>query len=388
MIVQQHIDSRLAQLGSTHDARTGAVSTPIYQATAFRHPALGQSTGFDYARTKSPTRTVLETECAHIEGGDGCSAFSSGMAAVHAVLSLLRPNEHIIVSMDLYGGTYRLLEHVMRPLGIRASYVDTNDIDAIRQQYVAGMTRMVLIETPSNPLMMITDIARVGAWARAHDVLCVVDNTLMTPYLQRPLALGADIVIHSATKYLAGHNDVLAGLVIARGEALCARIAFIQNAVGAVLAPLDSWLLLRGMKTLALRMQRHEHNATRVAEWLSTHPLVKTVLYPGLPSHPQYALQAQQAHGNTGIFSFRVRDAALVAPLLAHISLIAFAESLGGVESLMTYPAVQTHADIPADVRARIGVDDTLLRLSCGIEHSDDLIADLAYALDAAARSV
>lgn len=380
----RHIESRLAQLGSTHDSETGAVSYPIYQATAFRHPRLGQSTGFDYARTKSPTRAVLESEFATLEQGDGGYAFSSGMAAVHTVLLLFQPGDHLIVSIDLYGGTYRLLEQVMRPLGITATYVDTNDLLAIEQAYVPDRTKALMIETPSNPLMMITDIATVSAWAKKRQLLTIVDNTLLTPYFQQPISLGADIVIHSATKYLAGHNDVLAGLVVARGTSLCTRIAFLQNSIGAVLSPLDSWLLMRGMKTLALRMQRHEHNALRIASWLQTHPLVAQVYYPGLPTHPQHDLQKKQTSGNTGIFSFHVCDERAIDPILQHIRLIAFAESLGGVESLMTYPAVQTHADIPIELREKIGVNATLLRLSVGIEHAEDLIADLDAAFSVA----
>ena len=382
------IESRLAQIGSVQDPVTGAVSYPIYQATAFRHPGLGQSTGFDYARTKSPTRKVLEEAAAELESGDAGFACSSGMAAMQTVFALLEQGDHLLVSLDLYGGTYRLIEQVMSRFGVTASYVDTNDIEALEANLRPGSTKAVLIETPTNPLMMITDLARVSEWAKSRGLIVIVDNTLMTPYFQRPLELGADIVIHSATKYLAGHNDVLAGLIVTKGKELSERMAFLHNSIGAVLGPHDSWLLMRGMKTLALRMERHQENALRIAEYLAAHPLVAEVYHPALPNHPGREIHARQSSGYTGIFSFRLRDARLVEPVLRHVKLIAFAESLGGVESLMTYPDVQTHGDIPEDIRRAVGVDDRLLRLSVGIEHSDDLIEDLGNALEQAAREI
>lgn len=375
-----NIESRLAQIGSVADPVTGAVSYPIYQATAFRHPQLGQSTGFDYARTKSPTRKVLEDAFAELESGDAAFAFSSGMAALQTIFSLFSSGDHLLVSLDLYGGTYRLLERVMSRFGVTADYVDTNDVDALEQLRKPN-TKGLLIETPTNPLMMITDLERVCGWARNHGILSIVDNTLLTPFFQRPLELGADIVIHSATKYLGGHNDVLAGLVAVKGQKLAEEMAFLHNSIGAVLGPQDSWLLMRGMKTLALRMERHQYNATRLCEFLRGHELVEAVYYPGLSDHPGHEVQCRQSSGNTGIFSFKVIDSRLVDPILRHIRLIAFAESLGGVESLMTYPTVQTHADIPEDIRNRIGVDAKLLRFSVGIEHADDLIEDLERAL-------
>ena len=381
------IESRLAQIGSRADAKTGAVSFPIYPATAFRHPALGQSTGFDYSRTKSPTRSVLEEAFAELENGDAAFACSSGMAALQTVFALFSQGDHLLVSLDLYGGTYRLLERVMKRFGVTATYVDTNDPDALEQAALPN-TKAVLIETPTNPLMMVTDLRKTSAWAKKKNLLVLVDNTLLTPYFQRPLELGADIVIHSATKYLGGHNDVLAGIIVAKGKVLSDELAFLHNSIGAVLGPHDSWLLMRGMKTLALRMERHQDNAMRIARWLKEHPLVTDVFYPGLPDHPGHDVQNRQASGNTGIFSFKVRDARLVAPVLHHLRLIAFAESLGGVESLMTYPAVQTHADIPEEIRRRVGVDDRLLRISVGIEHPDDLIEDLSQALDKAGEEV
>ena len=380
------IESRLAQIGSVQEPVTGAVSYPIYQATAFRHPRLGQSTGFDYARTKSPTRKVLEEAAAELESGDAGFACSSGMAALQTIFALLKQGDHLLVSLDLYGGTYRLIEQVMTRFGVTASYVDTNNIEALEANLRPGSTKAVLIETPTNPLMMITDLARVSEWAKSRGLLVIVDNTLLTPFFQRPLELGADIVIHSATKYLAGHNDVLAGLIVTKGKELSERMAFLHNSIGAVLGPQDSWLLMRGMKTLALRMERHQANAIRIAEFLLKHPLVTDVYYPALPHHPGHEIQNRQSSGNTGIFSFKLKDARLVEPVLRHVKLIAFAESLGGVESLITYPAVQTHADIPEEIRRAVGVDDRLLRLSVGIEHGDDLIEDLGQALEQAAR--
>lgn len=377
------IESRLAQIGSQEDPATGAVSFPVYQATAFRHPKLGQSTGFDYARTKSPTRTVLEEAAAQLESGDRGFACSSGMAALQTIFALFKQGDHLIVSLDLYGGTYRLLEKIMSRFGVTASYVDTNDLDALESLRTPA-TRAVLIETPTNPLMMITDIAAVASWAKAHGLLTIVDNTLLTPYLQRPIELGADIVIHSATKYLGGHNDVLAGLIVTKGQALSDEMAFLHNSIGAVLGPQDSWLLMRGMKTLALRMERHEFNSVKLAEWLDEHPAVESVYHPALPAHPGHDVQKRQASGSTGIFSFRMKDARTIEPILRHLRLIAFAESLGGVESLLTYPAVQTHADIPEEIRRKVGVDDRLLRFSVGIEHIDDLIEDLGQAIEAA----
>ncbi|SFL14237.1 cystathionine gamma-synthase [Paenibacillus sp. 1_12] len=381
------IESRLAQIGSQEEPVTGAVSFPVYQATAFRHPKLGQSTGFDYSRTKNPTRKVLEDAIAELESGDAGFACSSGMAALQTIFALFSQGDHLIVSLDLYGGTYRLLEKIMSRFGVTASYVDTNDLDALESHYTAN-TKAIVIETPTNPLMMITDLELVCNWAKKKNVLTIVDNTLLTPFFQRPIELGADIIIHSATKYLGGHNDVLAGLIVTKGKQLSEQMAFLHNSIGAVLGPQDSWLLMRGMKTLALRMERHQYNATRIAEFLLEHPCIDSVYYPALTSHPGYEIQKKQSSGNAGIFSFKLKDARYVEPILRHIKLIAFAESLGGVESLMTYPAVQTHADIPVEIRERIGLDDRLLRYSVGIEHVEDLIADLSRAIDLAKAEI
>ncbi|MCM3748151.1 aminotransferase class I/II-fold pyridoxal phosphate-dependent enzyme [Paenibacillus pasadenensis] len=381
------IESRLAQIGSIKEPVTGAISFPVYQATAFRHPRLGESTGFDYARTKSPTRAVLEEAAAELESGDAAFACSSGMAALQTIFALFSQGDHLIVSLDLYGGTYRLLERIMSRFGVSASYVDTDDLEAM-DKLVQPNTKAIVIETPTNPLMLITDLEAVCTWAKSKGLLTIVDNTLLTPFFQRPIELGADIVIHSATKYLGGHNDVLAGLIVTKGKELSAEMAVLHNSIGAVLGPQDSWLLMRGMKTLALRMERHQYNATRMAEYLLTHPAIAEVFYPALKDHAGHEVQNRQSSGNTGIFSFKVKDARYVEPILRHIKLIAFAESLGGVESLMTYPAVQTHADIPVEIRNAVGVDDRLLRFSVGIEHIDDLIADLGAALEAARAEI
>lgn len=384
---ERRLETRLAQAGLIRDESTGSINPPIYMATVYRHPALGESTGYDYARTGNPTRRVLEDEIARLEGGVRGFAFSSGMAAIQAALSLFSPGDHLLVSMDLYGGTYRLLEQVYAKYGITASYVNTTSLESLAAARREN-TRGLLVETPTNPQMLVTDLPVVCRWAREHGLLSIVDNTLMTPYFQRPLVHGADVVVHSATKYLGGHNDVLAGLVVVRDEALAERLAFFQNSVGAVLSPFDAWLLLRGMKTLALRMERQNENAQRIAEYLASHRLVRAVYYTGLPQHPGRDVHLRQADGHGGLFSFRVVDPRLVEPLLRSLKVISFAESLGGVETLMTFPAVQTHADMPEEWRKRLGVDDTLLRIAVGIEHVEDLLADLEQALTAAEREV
>ena len=381
------IESRLAQIGSQNDPQTGAISFPIFPSTEVQHPRLGQSTVFNYSSSKSPTRAVLEAAAADLESGDAGFATSSGMAALQIVLSLFSIGDHLLVSLDLYGGTYRLLEQVMSRFGVRATYVDTKDLDAL-ESHRKPNTKAVLVETPTNPLMVITDIAKVAAWAKRSNLLTIVDNTLLTPFFQRPIELGADIVVHSATNYLGGHNDVLAGLIVTKGEKLSADVAFLHNSMGAVLAPQDSWLLMRGMKTLALRMERHQENATKIAKWLKDHPSVEEVYYPALPDHPGHEIQKAQSSGNTGIFSFRMKDVRTIEPMLRHIKLIAFAESMGGTESLMTYPAVQTHADIPEEIRRAVGVDDRLLRFSVGLEHEHDILEDLRQAIEAAEQEI
>lgn len=376
------LETKLIQAGVGKDEKTGAVSFPVYYATAYRHPALGQSTGFDYTRTANPTRSVLEETIAEAEGGDAGFACASGMAAVHTVMGLFSQGDHLIVSLDLYGGTYRLFEQVLSRYGLAFTYVDLRDLEAVNKALRAE-TKAIFVETPTNPLMQITNIREITSLAKQHGLLTIVDNTFMTPYCQRPLELGADVILHSATKYLGGHNDVLAGLIVTKGEELSEKIRFLHNSIGAVLGPQDSWLLVRGMKTLALRMDRHQSNALAVAKKLQEHPAVAEVFYPGLEEHPGHEIQASQASGYSGMVSFRVRSQEQVGLFLQNLRVVSFAESLGGVESLCTYPATQTHADIPEEVRAYVGVCDRLLRLSVGIEHPDDLIADLFQALDA-----
>lgn len=353
----------LAQLGNRTDPRTGAVNPPIHLSTAYEHPGLGQSTGFDYSRTKNPTRALLEEGFAELEAGDAAFACSSGMAAIRLVLSLFRPGDGILAPEDLYGGTYRLLEQYRKQYGIPVDYLTFSDPDEV-EHAITDTTKALFIESPTNPLMQEIDIEVYAKIAKQHGLLLIVDNTFYTPILQKPITLGADIVIHSATKYIGGHNDVLAGLVVAKGEALCTQLAAQHNAEGAVLSPFDSWLVIRGLKTLPLRMKQHEANAKEIVDYLKTEPAVSQVLYPG----------------KGGMLSFRTADPGIVAPLLEALQLVAFAESLGGVESFITYPSTQTHADIPLEERTRRGIDNSLLRLSVGIEDAEDLIDDLKQA--------
>ncbi|MDR3592036.1 MAG: PLP-dependent transferase [Negativicutes bacterium] len=375
------LSSKIVHVGVCTDDKTGAISTPIYQTATFRHPSLGQSTGYDYSRSQNPTRQVLEEAIAGLEGGAAGFAFASGMAAVTAVLMLYRTGDHLVVVADCYGGTYRVLDKVFGQYGLDVTFVDTSDTAAVTAA-VRPATKAVFVETPTNPLMKIADIGAMVELGRQHGLHIIVDNTFLTPYFQRPLELGADIVIHSGTKYLAGHNDLVCGLVVTRTAELGERVKFLQNATGGVLSPSDSWLLLRGMKTLALRLEKHETNARQIAAWLVKHPRVRRVYYPGLPDHPGRAVHDRQASGYGGMLSFAVDDAALVPQVLASVKLIRFAESLGGVESLITFPAVQTHADIPAGLREQMGINDCLLRLSVGIEAAEDIIADLKQAME------
>lgn len=371
------IATSLAQAGSRRDARTGAISVPIYQTASFGHPALGQSTGFDYSRTSNPTRLALEDTLALADGGARGFAFASGLAAIDSVLRLFGAGDRIVVTEDLYGGTFRLLEQVLRPAGLEFVYVDTSDLGAVTRALAGERVRAVFIESPTNPLLRVADLRAIAAAARPRGILTIVDNTFLTPVLQRPLALGADLVVYSATKYLAGHNDVVAGAVVAADAELARRVAFLQNAVGGILGPQDSWLTLRGLKTLPLRLARQQENAMAIATWLSRHPRVPAVHYPGLPGHPGRAILDREHAGYGGMIAFEVSDPARVPHILAGVKTFIFAESLGGVESLITYPAVQTHADMDPAVRERLGINSRLLRLSVGIEDVGDLIADL-----------
>ncbi|GIN17067.1 cystathionine gamma-synthase [Shouchella clausii] len=368
--MEKRAETILAQIGNRRDEHTGAVNTPVYFSTAYRHPGIGESTGYDYARTGNPTRDVLEKAIAELEEGERGFATSSGMAAVQIVLSLFGQGDGIICSKDLYGGTYRLFEGGWTRWGVSFTYVDPRNLQEV-EQAIHSNVKAIFIETPTNPLMQEASIPALAALAKKHDLLLIVDNTFYTPLLQKPLTEGADIVIHSATKYLGGHNDVVAGLIVAKGADLCERLAYYHNGAGGILGAFDSWLLIRGMKTLALRMAKHEENAKKVVHALEQTEGIVDVLYPG----------------RGGMLSFRVQNEAWVNPLLKHLQLISFAESLGGVESLMTYPATQTHADIPEEIRLANGVDDGLLRFSVGIENGEDIVADLLQAIAAAKKS-
>lgn len=375
------ITTQAVQIGLEWDTRTGAVSVPIYQTATFRHPGLGQSTGFDYTRSGNPTRQALEDGIARLDGGVRGFAYATGMAAITGLLMLFKAGDHIVVTEDLYGGTCRLFNQVFNQFGLSFSYVDTTDLAAV-EAAIRPETRALFVETLTNPLLKFADLPALAELSRRRGLLLIADNTFLTPYLLRPLELGADITVYSATKYLAGHNDTLGGLVATNRPELAERIYFYQNSVGAVLAPQDSWLIIRGMKTLGVRLDRHQENALKIATWLEQQPRISKVHYPGLPQHPDHALMKRQARGFGAMIAFEVDKHALVEQVLLKTRLISFAESLGGVESLITFPEVQTHADIPAELRTRLGINNVLLRLSVGIEDADDLIADLRQALE------
>lgn len=366
--------------GKRYDS-TGSVSVPIFQTATFAHPGVGQSSGFDYSRVQNPTREYLESTLAQLEGGADAIAFSSGMAALATLMELFSPGDKIIASDDLYGGTHRLFGHISAKNGLRFDFVDTSDIGRA-EALVTPETKALFIETPTNPMMHITDIAAAAKLCRERGMLLIVDNTFLTPYFQCPLELGADIVIHSGTKYLGGHNDTLAGFLVAKDKEVANKLRFISKTTGACLSPFDSWLILRGIKTLAVRLERQQENALKIADFLSGHKYVNKVYYPGLESHPGHEVLARQAKGFGAMLSFAVDCPDRARAVLENVSVIQYAESLGGVESLITYPMLQTHADIPAEEREAKGITDCLLRLSVGIESSDDLIADLKQALE------
>jgi cystathionine gamma-lyase len=377
--------TRAVHAGQSPDPVTGAVMTPIYLTSTYAQEGPGEHKGYEYSRTHNLTRFALEANLASLEGGAHGLAFASGCAATTTILHLLSSGDHVVCSDDLYGGTYRLFERVFRQLGIEFTYVDPAEgpgafADALRPE-----TKLVWIETPTNPMLKLCDIEGIADAAhRGGPVLVAVDNTFMTPFLQRPLELGADIVVHSTTKYLNGHSDVVGGAVIVSDQGLRDRLAFLQNAIGAVPSPMDAFLVLRGTKTLHVRMQRHEENARRVAEWLSKRPDVEKVIYPGLESHPQHRLARRQQRGFGGMISFVIAgDLERARRFLKACRVFTCAESLGGVESLIEHPAIMTHASIPPDVRARLGIVDGFIRISVGIEDVEDLIADLDRAFAA-----
>ena len=376
-----NIATQATQIGLDWDTRTGAVTVPIYQTATFRHPGLGQSTGYDYSRSGNPTRQALEEGMARLDNGARGFAYSTGMAAITSILFLFKSGDHLVVTEDLYGGTYRLFEQCLNQYGLSFTYVDTSDMDAVRRA-VRPETRALFVESLTNPMLKVADIAALSDLCREKGILQIVDNTFLTPYLLRPLDLGADISLYSGTKYLSGHNDTLSGLVVVKEPALAEKVYFHQNSIGAVLGPQDAWLTIRGIKTLSVRLDRQQANAQKIALWLSAHPQVKKVYYPGLPDHPGHELLKRQAKGFGAMISFQLSDPELVESLLLKTTVISFAESLGGVESLITFPAVQTHADIEPEKRKKLGITSGLLRLSVGIEDVDDLIADLATAFE------
>ena len=374
--------TRAIHAAQPSDSSTGALIAPIYQTSTFEQESPGVNRGFDYARTNNPTRQRLESVLAELEGVGHCAVFASGLAAEHAILqAYLRPGDQVIVPNDVYGGTYRLLTRVFAGYHLRITPVDTTDLKAVRAAITAE-TRLVWLESPTNPRLLVSDIRAIAALAHAAGSLVVVDNTFATPVFQQPFALGADLVVHSVTKYLAGHSDLIQGAVLARESAVFEPVKFLQNAIGAVPAPLDCWLTLRGLRTLELRVQRHADNAGRIAVALASHPAVARVYYPGLPDHPGHQVAREQMSGFGGMLSFELKGSVDdVTAFVSNRRLFVLGESLGGVKSLICHPARMTHASIPAEQRAALGLSDTLIRLSPGIEHADDLIDDLVDGL-------
>jgi len=375
-----HFKTRSIHAGQGPDAAYGAVMTPIYQTSTFAFQGVNQPGEFDYSRSGNPTRKTLERCLASLEGGEFGFAFATGMAAEATVLAMYGPGDHLIIHDDLYGGTYRLLMSVIAPKGVDIEFVNLRDVAAL-QKAIRPDTKAVWIETPTNPLMNLVDLAAVANAARERNVTTICDNTFLSPYFQRPLEFGIDIVVHSTTKYINGHSDVVGGAVIVKGPALAEQIGFLQNAMGTCSGPQDCFLVLRGIKTLAIRMEEHNRNAIGIARWLEKHPKVAAVLHPGLESHPQHALALTQMTGFGGTFSFRVNGGREeVFRLLGGVNLFTLAESLGGVESLIEHPCTMTHVSMPEDVRAAIGITEDLVRISVGIEHLEDLVADLEKA--------
>lgn len=359
----------------------GAISFPIYQTSTYAHPSVGKSTGFDYSRMQNPTRLQLEKIICALEGGKDALALSSGMAAISLLMEIFSPGDHIIVDSDLYGGTIRLFDAVSKKNGITFTRANLSSEDA--EPLIRPETKAIYLETPTNPMMNVTDIAKMSALAKKHNLLLIVDNTFMSPYFQNPLSLGADVVIHSGTKYLAGHNDVLAGFIVTNNDEIQQKIRYLYKTTGSALSPFDSWLVLRGIKTLAVRMEKSQKNALKIAEYLKTQKNIVRVLYPGLREHPGYEIMQRQARGFGAMISFSTDTTERALSVLGNVRLIQYAESLGGVESLITYPVTQTHAEVPEEIRLKNGITPNLLRLSVGIENADDLIRDLHQALNA-----
>ena len=366
--------------GQEPDPSTGAIITPIFQTSTYVQEELGKHKGYEYARTQNPTRAALEGNLAAIEGGAAAFAFASGMAAINAITSMLKSGDHVIVSDNVYGGTFRLFDKVLTRYQLSFSYVDTGDLDATARAFTPA-TKMLFVETPSNPVMRITDLAKAADLAHAHDARLVVDNTFASPVIQQPIAFGADLVTHSTTKYLNGHSDSIGGVVVATRDEDVEWLRFYQNAAGAILSPFDSFLVLRGTKTLPLRMAQHCATGLALAQFFEAHPKVRTVYYPGLASHPQHDLAARQMKGFGGMLSFDLGSRDAAATLLKSVRLLALAESLGGVESLISHPATMTHASVPVEHRNALGITDGLVRISAGLEDLDDLKDDLTQAL-------
>ena len=366
--------------GIDGDAATGAVNVPIYQTSTYRQRALGENTGWEYSRTGNPTRAALEALIADLEGGTRGFAFGSGMAAITAVLSLFRTGDKVLISKNVYGGTFRVLDKVFKSFGLGYALADTDDVSALDAAITPGV-KAVLVESPANPLLTVTDLAAVKFVAKRRGLLTIVDNTFMTPYLQRPITLGADIVVHSATKYLGGHSDLVAGLAVTNHPEIAERLAFIQNATGGVLGPFDSFLLVRGIKTLGVRMDRHVANAEAIAARLAAHPDVSRVWYPGLKDFPGHAVHFKQAKNGGAMISFELADGKDHCAFFRALRLVALAESLGGVESLVCHPASMTHASIPKETREKVGITDRLIRFSVGIEDADDIWSDVENAI-------
>lgn len=375
-------ETRLLHNGNEIDPYTGASSIPIYQASTYHQFMIDQPGEFDYARSGNPTRQALEQTIAHLEGGCRGFAFASGMAAISTVFLLFSRGDHLIVSQDVYGGTYRVLTRVFERMGIETTFVDTTHLSEVNDA-IRPNTKAIYVETPSNPLLKVSDLKGIVGIARANRLLTIVDNTFLTPYFQQPLALGADIVVHSATKFISGHSDVVAGLVVAKDEEIAEQIAMLQNAFGAILGVQDCWLVMRGIKTLQARMESSTRSAEKLACWLQQHPDVKKVYYTGLPTHEGHHLQEEQASGHGAVLSFDVGSEEKAKHILSHVRLPIVAVSLGAVESILSYPAKMSHASMPAEVRQKHGITDGLLRLSVGLENADDLIDDLVQAIKA-----
>jgi cystathionine gamma-lyase len=371
--------TRAVHAGQTPDPLTGAVMTPIYQTSTYVQEGLGKNKGYEYARTQNPTREALERNIANLEGGLFGFAFSSGLGAIDAVLKLFGAGDHVICGENVYGGTHRMMERIYARFGLTFSFVDMADADNVARA-IRPATRLVFCETPTNPMMVLADLRAIGDLCEAHGLLLVVDNTFATPFFQRPLELGAHLVVHSTTKYLNGHSDMVGGLIVTSRDDLAERVGFIQNASGAVPGPMDCWLALRGTKTLALRMRQHDANGRCIAEWLSHHPAVERIYYPGLTDHPQHELARRQMSGFGGMISIDLGDPELARRFVERTRIFRLAESLGGVESLIGHPASMTHATVPIDLRRKMGLTDSLVRLSCGIEDSSDLMHDLEQA--------